>query len=172
MACGTCSTHACRPDRLTLMDRQLSLDVKVCARGLGFDLVGITTADPLPEDGARMAQWVAAGMHGEMDFMSRHMPTAAHPAHVAAGARSIVVVGLAYHWDASEPPSGSLRGRISSYARGTDYHAVMGGKRAALSRFWTGRGAGLHGITWTRARSSTAPSRTAPGWDGLGRTRC
>jgi len=61
------------------MDRQLSLDVKACARGLGFDLVGITTADPLPEDGARMAQWVAAGMHGEMDYMSRHMPTAAHP---------------------------------------------------------------------------------------------
>src|SRR5437870_13231835 len=88
MACGTCSTHACRPDRLTLMARQLSLDVKACARGLGFDLVGITTADPLPEDGARMAQWVAAGMHGEMDYMSRHMPTAAHPAHVAAGARS------------------------------------------------------------------------------------
>src|SRR5438445_792006 len=53
MACGTCSTHACRPDRLTLMDRQLSIDVKACARGLGFDLVGITTADPLPEDGAR-----------------------------------------------------------------------------------------------------------------------
>src|SRR5881296_3769039 len=101
MACGTCSTHACRADTLTLMDRQLSLDVKACARGLGFDLVGITTADPLPEDGERMAQ-------------------AAHPAHVAAGARSIVVVGLAYHGDTSEPPPGSLRGRISSYARGTD----------------------------------------------------
>ena len=125
------------------MDRQLSLDVKACARGLGFDLVGITTADPLPEDGERMAQWVAAGMHGEMDYMSQHMPKAAHPAHVAAGARSIVVVGLAYHWDTSEPPPGSLRGRISSYARGTDYHAVMERKLADLSRFLIGRGAEL-----------------------------
>src|SRR2546425_304251 len=125
------------------MDHALTLDVKAHARGLGFDLVGITTADPLPEDGARMAQWVAAGMHGEMDYMSRHMPTAAHPAHVAAGARSIVVVGLAYHWDASEPPSGSLRGRISSYARGTDYHEVMARRLAELSRFLIGRGAGL-----------------------------
>src|SRR5437879_13329559 len=106
MACVTCSTHACRADTLALMYRQLSLDVKACARGLGFDLVGITSADPLPEDGERMAQWVAAGMHGEMDYMSQHMPKAAHPAHVAAGTRSIVVVGLADHWDACDAPSG------------------------------------------------------------------
>ena len=62
------------------MDRQLSLDVKACARGLGFDLVGITTAAPLPEDGARMAQWVAAGMHGEMDYMARKFGPSTPPA--------------------------------------------------------------------------------------------
>src|SRR5438552_16881771 len=115
MACGTCSTHACRADTLTLMDRQLSLDVKACARGLGFDLVGITTADTLPEDGERMAQWVAAGMNVEMNYMSQHMPKAAHRDHVAAVARSIVVVGLAMHWVTSETLHGCLRDIISYY---------------------------------------------------------
>src|SRR2546425_13333496 len=142
MACGTCSTHACRADTLTLMDRQLSLDVKACARGLGFDLVGITTADPLPEDGERMAQWVAAGMHGEMDYVERHAPKAANPAYTAAGARSIVVVGLAYRWDAPAPPPDSLSGRISSYARGTDYHEVMEHRLQDLAGFLRERGAG------------------------------
>lgn len=125
------------------MDHSLTLAVKACARGLGFDLVGITTADPLPEHGERIAQWVAAGMHGEMDYMSQHMPKAAHPADVAEGARSIVVVGLAYHWDATEPPPGSLSGRISSYARGTDYHLVMQQRLAQLAGFLLEHGARL-----------------------------
>src|SRR2546427_11381250 len=101
------------------MDHALTLDVKAYARGLGFDLVGITTADPLPAPGARMAQWVAAGMHGEMEDVSRHAPKAANPADTAAGARSIVVVGLAYRWDARAPPSASLSRRISPYVRRT-----------------------------------------------------
>lgn len=125
------------------MDRSLTLDVKACARGLGFDLVGVTTADPLPEHGERMAQWIAAGMHGEMDYLPRHMPKAAHPNHVAAGARSVVVVGLAYRWDTPEPPPGRLSGRISSYARGDDYHAVMEQGLAELAKFLTERGAGV-----------------------------
>ncbi|TMJ03178.1 MAG: tRNA epoxyqueuosine(34) reductase QueG [Bacillati bacterium ANGP1] len=125
------------------MDHALTLDIKAHARGLGFDLVGITTADPLPEDGQRMAQWVAAGMHGEMDYVERHAPKAANPAYTAAGARSIVVVGLAYRWDAPAPPPDNLSGRISSYARGTDYHEVMEHRLQDLAGFLSERGAGL-----------------------------
>jgi epoxyqueuosine reductase len=116
-------------------------DVKAHARRLGFDLAGITTADPLPEHGDRLQQWIAAGMHGQMDYMERHAPKAARPAHVAAGARSIVVVGLAYRWDPPEPAAGGLRGRISSYAWGTDYHRVMEDRLRALSGFLLERGA-------------------------------
>src|SRR2546428_8364673 len=125
------------------MDHALTLDVKAHARGLGFALVGITTAGPLPEHGKRIAQWVATGMHGEMDYVARHAPKAANPGYTAVGARSIVVVGLAYRWDAPVPPPDSLSGRISSYARGTDYHEVMEHRLRDLAGFLSERGAGL-----------------------------
>lgn len=79
----------------------------ISAHSLGFDLVGITTTDPLREDESRLATWLASGMHGAMDYMAGHAPRAARPAEVVDGARSAVVVDDA------------LRGRVSAYAWGT-----------------------------------------------------
>jgi len=131
----------------------LTESVKTCAREIGFDLVGVTTAAPLPEHGARLQQWVAMGMHGELAYMERHAPHAAAPEGTVPGARSIVVVGLAYRWDAAgpvqeggrrpAPDSAGLRGRISSYAWGDDYHAVMEARLERLAGFLRERGAAL-----------------------------
>ncbi len=120
----------------------LTADVKSHARELGFDLVGIASAEPLAEDGGRLNAWLAAGMHGTMDYMERHAGTAARPAYLARGARSIVVVGLAYRWDEPEP-EGTLRGRVSSYAWGTDYHKVIEDKLERLAVFLRSNGAGI-----------------------------
>jgi epoxyqueuosine reductase len=119
----------------------MSAAVKNQARDLGFDLVGITTAEPLPADGDRLQRWVDAGMHGQMDYMERHAPKAAAPDRVVPGARSVVVVGLAYRWDAPEPSSENLYGRVSSYAWGTDYHEMMEHRLKALAVFLLDSGA-------------------------------
>jgi len=118
-------------------------EVKAFARDLGFDLVGITTAEPFPDDELRLRSWVDAGMHGTMAYMADHTPRAAHPAEVVDGARSAVVVAMAYHWDAPEPAGDDLRGRVSAYAWGTDYHRVMEERLARLSRYLLDRGAGV-----------------------------
>lgn len=120
-----------------------STQVKDYARQLGFDLVGVATADPLPAHRAYLQRWVEAGMHGEMAYMERHEPRAADPARVVPGTKSIIVVALAYHWDAEAPESGELRGRISAYAWGTDYHEVMQRKLRQLSDYLLGRGASI-----------------------------
>lgn len=115
--------------------------VKAYARQIGFDLVGITTAGPLPEHGARLQQWVRAGMHGEMEYMGHHAPRASDPAQAVPGSKSVVVVGLPYRWDASDPESDILRGRVSSYAWGTDYHRVMQEKLRQLAAYLNEHGA-------------------------------
>jgi epoxyqueuosine reductase len=149
-----------------LMDN-LTAAVKGHARELGFDLVGVASVEPLPEDGSRLDAWLAAGMHGTMDYMERHANVAARPADVTDGVKSVVVVGLAYHWDvpASED---ELRGRVSSYAWGTDYHKVIGDKLARLADFLRAKGASV-----TRYYVDTGPvldraiaHRAGLGWFG------
>lgn len=147
----------------------LTEQVKTYAREIGFDLVGVTTADPLPDHGARLQQWVAGGMHGEMAYMARHAPRAPAPAEVVPGARSIVVVGLAYRWDAAEPaPVDGLRGRISSYAWGADYHEAMESRLGRLAGFLV-----EHGAAFARYYVDTGPildravaHRAGLGWFG------
>jgi epoxyqueuosine reductase len=118
-----------------------STEVKFQARSLGFDLVGITTTEPLGEDEPRLATWIAAGMHGRMEYVAEHAPRAARPAEVVEGSRSAVVVGLAYQWDGQAPEDDALRGRVSAYAVGTDYHRVMEERLARLSEFLLDHGA-------------------------------
>ncbi|HEU5299543.1 MAG TPA: QueG-associated DUF1730 domain-containing protein, partial [bacterium] len=123
------------------MSTEAAEGVKAYAREIGFDLVGITAADAFPEEEARLGSWVEAGMHGAMGYVAEHAPRAARPAEVVPGARSAVVVAMAYRWDPEAPEDGRLRGRISAYAWGTDYHLVMEQRLAQLSEFLMARGA-------------------------------
>jgi epoxyqueuosine reductase len=99
--------------------------VKSRARQLGFDLVGITTADS-PQHSAQFRQWLADGFHGEMTYMARNAGKRVSPEQVLAGACSIIVVGLNYY-------PGESR-HIARYAAGArDYHEVMGEKLQQLA---------------------------------------
>src|SRR2546425_7737349 len=124
------------------MSGSLTEQIKTYAHEVGFDLVGVTPADPLPDQDAHLQEWIRQGMHGEMDYVARHDPRATTPTLVAPGARSVVVVGLAYRWDAADPgPDATLRGRVSSYAWGTDYHEVIERGLRRLASFLTNHGA-------------------------------
>jgi len=150
------------------MEAALTQEIKAFARGLGFDLVGVTTADRLEPHDRRLAAWVASGMHGAMDYMAQHAPRAGRPAEVVPGARSAVVVALAYRWDEPAPGDGVLRGRVSAYAWGTDYHRAMEERLRSLSEFLLARGAGT-----ARYYADTGPlldralaQRAGLGWFG------
>lgn len=130
--------------------RNLALAVKAEARAAGFDLCGITTSTPFAREGQALAAWVAQGYHGEMDYMARNAPRSPDPQRVVPDARALLVVGLYYGNSAPEEEAEAglfgqarpdVRGRISKYARGDDYHKVMEPGLRRLAGFLLERGA-------------------------------
>jgi epoxyqueuosine reductase len=102
--------------------------LKNAALELGFNLVGVTPAEPSPYLDAYL-RWAEAGMHGEMGYMARPDRVARRRDLniILPGVRSLVVVGLDYRTGTIpdsilQDPS---RGRIATYAWGMDYHDVM-----------------------------------------------
>ena len=126
----------------------LSERIKVEAGRLGFSAAGIVPAGPaLTHD--FYADWLSAGMAGEMAYLHRHGPLKTDPRVVVPGTVSLIMVTHPYDGpDSGRLPSGSgnsprsqsdqqtpLYGRISRYARGRDYHVVMREKLEALAAF-------------------------------------
>jgi epoxyqueuosine reductase len=116
-----------------------SASIKNKARTLGFDLVGITTADS-PTHSAQFRQWLADGFHGEMAYLARNADKRVLPEQVLAGARSIIVVGLNYLPTAKNRVPGTENSpRIARYAQSEcDYHEVMGEKLRQLAKLVDG----------------------------------
>jgi epoxyqueuosine reductase len=143
--------------------------IKASARSLGFDLVGITTADPFPDHDAVYQHWIDAGMHAGMDYMARHRGRVGDPRAVREGTRSIIAVAMNYYAGEPEPAAdGELRGRIARYAWGDDYHVVMEDRLRRLADALRG-----HGATLSRYYVDTGPlmdraiaQRAGLGWCG------
>jgi epoxyqueuosine reductase len=108
------------------------------ARELGFDLVGIVPARPVPTLDAYRS-WLAQGYHGEMGYMARpdRVERREDPARIMPGVRSIVCVGLNYYPGALPAGLGRdpSRGSVSNYAWGMDYHDLMAPRLEKLAAF-------------------------------------
>ena len=105
----------------------LEQPIKARAREIGFDLVGITTAQP-PQHSQHLHQWLAKDFHGEMGYLARNADKRVNPSKILTDARSMVVVGLNYYTGDHDQT-----GRVARYAWGTqDYHEVMSGKLEQL----------------------------------------
>jgi epoxyqueuosine reductase len=111
------------------------------ARALGFDAVGIAPAGDLNEDDHALSRWLAMGRHGNMGYMAREPRRRSRPQSVLPGAKSVIVLAVNY---APERPSESegekarqaaTKGRVSRYAWGRDYHAVIEERLAQLDAF-------------------------------------
>ena len=108
--------------------------IKEYAHSLEFELVGVTTSDPLPHAGVYKC-WLEQGRHGEMAYLegprSRHVR--ADPGLVFPGCRSVIVLGMAYAAPAAVSSTDDLlRGKIAAYALGEDYHLVLPDRLRAL----------------------------------------
>jgi epoxyqueuosine reductase len=117
-------------DHRTTLTQQL----KAKAHALGFDLVGVTSADPLAAVD-RYRAWLAQGFAGEMGYMARNVEKRADPRQVLPDVRSIVVLAMNYRTNPELPEDTQPRGWISRYAWGQDYHTLMGLKLEALVTF-------------------------------------
>ncbi len=103
-------------------------EIKQRALALGFDLVGITTAQP-PQHAEEFQQWLASGFHGEMGYMAKNAEKRVDPSRILADVRSVVVVGLNYFNESPRRGTRPTTARIARYAQGPrDYHDVMSDK--------------------------------------------
>jgi epoxyqueuosine reductase len=106
------------------VDFQLAADLKVRARELGFDRVGIAPAHPSRyRDYFR--QWLDAGQAGSMDYLASRFAERTDPGAYLPGAASVICVGLNYYAPLSPPDEPADHGRIARYALGDDYHELI-----------------------------------------------
>ncbi len=114
------------------------------ARAQGFDAFGVTgpeAATPLPQ---RLAEWLAEGRHGSMEWMAETAERRADPLTLWPDVRSIVMLGMNYGPETD--PLALLeerdRAAISVYARNRDYHDVIKGRLKTLAQKLVSRAGG------------------------------
>src|SRR5438874_301961 len=120
----------------------LAVKIKERALQLGFSKVGIARAESLTAEHSRLQQWLAQGLNGEMKWMERDPAQRTDPRLFFPPAQSVIVVALNYYTEhqhevstgsgSGRATSESLTGKISRYAWGDDYHAVVGDKLSDL----------------------------------------
>jgi epoxyqueuosine reductase len=100
-------------------------------------LVGVTRPDSIPRAPERLREFLAAGAHGDMDWLARNSDRRGNPRALWSDVRAIVMLGVNYG-----PPDDPLailqerlRGAISVYAQGDDYHAVIKPRLKHLGRW-------------------------------------
>jgi epoxyqueuosine reductase len=126
----------------TALDRELQ-DRAVAQ---GFDRVGVARAQALGPEAEHLHRWLEAGRHGEMAYMQRTAAARIDPRRPGMLPSAVSVVVLATNYARRPEACGPSPGRIARYARGRDYHNVVGKRARKLARFLRARG--------YRARSS------------------
>ena len=112
----------------------LAQDIKAWGHELGFQQLGITDT-ALDEGETHLLNWLAAGRHGEMDYMAQHGVRRSRPADLVPGTLRVISVRMDYLSSTAAPADAVLHdptlGMISRYALGRDYHKLL---RARLQR--------------------------------------
>jgi epoxyqueuosine reductase len=106
---------------------RLAADIRRWGRETGFSAIGISGTE-LDAEEARLLAWLAAGRHGEMNYMARHGARRARPAELVPGTIRVISARLDYLPAARDPFAvlgDSTRAYISRYALGRDYHRVL-----------------------------------------------
>jgi epoxyqueuosine reductase len=116
-------------------------EIRARALALGFDAIGFAPASLGPEARARLANFLAAGHHGEMGWLADRAGQRSHPQALWPEASSVICLGLSYAPETD--PLATLcrpdRGNISVYARNRDYHDVVKGMLKHLGQFIVAR---------------------------------
>jgi len=118
----------------------LTAELKARATSLGYVRVGVAEAAPLGVEADRLRAWLAAGRHGSMDWMHKTAEVRADPTdgRMVDGARSVVVLVAPYA--RKEEWVGAPPGKVARYARGRDYHNVLGKRGRKLGKWLRAKG--------------------------------
>ena len=112
---------------------EISAVIKEKALELGFADCGFSKAESLPDDAARLREWLNADYHARMGYMANHFEKRCDPTLLVEGALSVISLLYNYYTDKKQKdPAAPV---ISKYAYGKDYHFVMKQKMNQLFDF-------------------------------------
>ena len=127
-----------------LLKARIKARIKAHGLALGFDAIGVAGID-LTQAEAGLAEWLAAGLHGEMNYMARHGPVSTggtglrtRPADLVPGTVSVITARINYlpstpqHLEQKLSEPGAAY--VSVYAHGRDYHKVLRHKLQKLAQ--------------------------------------
>ncbi len=107
------------------------------AKALGFDDIGFTAPDQVPHAKDGLADYLAAGHHGEMAWMAERTHWRGDPAALWPEAKSVIMIAANYA-PAHDPLADVARkdrAAISVYARNRDYHDLLKKRLKRLARW-------------------------------------
>src|SRR5262249_4498512 len=108
------------------------------ARALGFDAIGATRPDAVPEAKSRLEKFLADGAHGDMAWLEANSDRRGNPRILWPEVRSIIMLGMNYGPDSNplEILKQRTSGAISVYARShADYHDIIKQRLKTLARW-------------------------------------
>ena len=145
------------------------------ARALGFVAVGFAPAGDDPQRAGRLREWLAEGLHGEMEWMKLRADVREGPQAMWPAAQSVIALGMSYAPD-GDPfalEGDRERGRISVYAQGGDYHDTVKKALKVLARWMAAEAEKLGHDPALKVFVDTAPVMEKPlaeaagiGWIG------
>jgi len=117
----------CEPTR-ALDFQALAARIKRWGTELGLQQIGITDCALGPAE-SRLAEWVARGWHGDMDYMAAHGAKRARPHELVPGTLRVISARMNYlprtaraSVEVLADPNAAY---LSRYALGRDYHKVL-----------------------------------------------
>jgi epoxyqueuosine reductase len=126
-----------RQPRLLNDPRRIKAALIEQAHAHGFDAVGVTRPDAVPQAKARLERFLADGAHGDMGWMATTADRRASPSALWPDVRSVVMLGMNYGPD--DDPLAILarrdRAAISVYAKGEDYHELIKARLKEIARW-------------------------------------
>jgi epoxyqueuosine reductase len=149
---------------------QLKTTLMAEARTQGFDVMGVTTPDAIPQAGGRLHQFLDDGQHGDMHWLATSAERRCDPRSLWPEVRSIIMLGLNY--GPGDDPLAILkrldRGAISVYAQGDDYHELIKPRLKCLARWLVAHAGGDVKVFVDTAAVMEKPLAQAAGlgWQG------
>lgn len=111
--------------------------IRNAARSLGFGEIRVSDTD-LSQASERLKEWLKAGRHGDMNYMSERAHLRANPAELQPGTIRVITARMDYLPDNTEirqaidwrdmemaKVENPTQAVVAMYARGRDYHKVL-----------------------------------------------
>lgn len=93
------------------------------AQGLAF--LGVARLMPEVTESGRLRHWLDDGRNAGMQYLAENQALRADPRSLLEGARTAIIVGLAYYQGDRDDHGERLGPRVAQYARLKDYHKVL-----------------------------------------------